>query len=268
MNTHDIEPLKYGGAKSDDYVTGWNDCYAAIEHDRKGRGEPVKGERDSYVEVGSFIWDGDEWRMVAAEYESNQDVVALYRNAPQPAEPMNHPEHPLDMVEPVKYPANKVGFELWAQSHGDLPLDPWDGKANHSWSPATYRHNLTEIAWRAWANKPEATSEPVKVPSDDAIDYEALYDQMCERCDVLDAKLAEYERLADNRDAARYRWIRQHWGRIDDTYYGDTAQFIVPRINDDNEGWDVDPDSLDAAIDVARAQPDNCDAVNIAVFGE
>ena len=41
MNTHDIELMKYGVTKSDDYVTGWNDCYAAIKADRQARGEPV-----------------------------------------------------------------------------------------------------------------------------------------------------------------------------------------------------------------------------------
>lgn len=35
MNTYKVEPMKYGGNRSDDYVTGWNDCYAAIEADRK-----------------------------------------------------------------------------------------------------------------------------------------------------------------------------------------------------------------------------------------
>ena len=37
MNTHDIEPMKYGGNRSDDYVTGWNDCYATTKADRQSR---------------------------------------------------------------------------------------------------------------------------------------------------------------------------------------------------------------------------------------
>ncbi|ROT45054.1 hypothetical protein [Pusillimonas sp. NJUB218] len=105
--------------------------------------------------------------------------------APQPAEPIAWPEMPpskgqsqvlfedgyaegwakcIDMCkaavkayreyEPVSPSATRADFELWAKSHGCLPLDEWDSNANHSLAPATYRNNLTEIAWRAWANKP------------------------------------------------------------------------------------------------------------------
>lgn len=43
----------------------------------------VPGE--SHEAVGSFIWDGDEWRMVAAEHREDPDVVILYRPSVQPA---------------------------------------------------------------------------------------------------------------------------------------------------------------------------------------
>lgn len=53
-------------------------------------------------------------------------------------------------------------------------------------------------------------------------------------------------------DARRYRWLRPRWGRITETYIGDTDQ--VEWIGDDPEGWEVDPVSLDAAIDAAMAE--------------
>lgn len=39
MSTHEIEPMKYSVNRSDDYVTGWNDCYAALDHARRIEGE-------------------------------------------------------------------------------------------------------------------------------------------------------------------------------------------------------------------------------------
>lgn len=58
----------------------------------------------------------------------------------------------------------------------------------------------------------------------------------------------------DAEDAARYRWLRQHWGRIVDTYHGDSGRIESLTIEPAGspEGWDVDADSLDAAIDAAR----------------
>src|SRR5690606_31176606 len=56
----------------------------------------------------------------------------------------------------------------------------------------------------------------------------------------------------DALDAARYRWLRVRWGRIADTYDGDSDQLVEIREADDRfEGWDVSPESLDAAIDDA-----------------
>lgn len=59
----------------------------------------------------------------------------------------------------------------------------------------------------------------------------------------------------DAEDAARYRWLRARWGRIADEYDGDSDQLVAIRESDSHfEGWDVDPASLDRAIDAARAQ--------------
>ncbi len=50
-------------------------------------------------------------------------------------------------------------------------------------------------------------------------------------------------------DARRYRWLRERWGRISETYAGDA----LVKMGDDPEGWVTEPDSLDAAIDAAMA---------------
>lgn len=53
----------------------------------------------------------------------------------------------------------------------------------------------------------------------------------------------------DEIDARRYRWLRERWGRISETYAGDA----LVKMGDDPEGWFTEPDSLDAAIDAAMA---------------
>lgn len=59
----------------------------------------------------------------------------------------------------------------------------------------------------------------------------------------------------DARDAERYRWLRARWGRIADEYDGDSDQLVAIREADSHfEGWDVDPASLDRAIDAAIAK--------------
>ena len=40
-----------------------------------------------YEEAGSFIWDGDEWRMAAAKYGEDPDVVTLYKRVNAQDEP-------------------------------------------------------------------------------------------------------------------------------------------------------------------------------------
>ncbi len=53
-------------------------------------------------------------------------------------------------------------------------------------------------------------------------------------------------------DAARYRWARANWGRIVDTYEGDTGHVLSVDVSDGHtEGWHTEPVSLDTAIDAA-----------------
>ena len=67
----------------------------------------------------------------------------------------------------------------------------------------------------------------------------------------LEAKLAEAQK-----DAARYRWLRDRWGRVTETYDGDSGRVVEIGTEPDGEGWDVDASSLDAAIDSAmEAKP-------------
>lgn len=62
----------------------------------------------------------------------------------------------------------------------------------------------------------------------------------------------------DALDAARYRWLRERWGRLAESYVGPVVQAI--QVLDDRDiqdgiAWDVDPESLDRAIDAARSTP-------------
>lgn len=49
---------------------------------------------------------------------------------------------------------DQKGFEDWATKHGGLPITAaYEMTCGNGWFPATYHNAMTEIAWRAWANK-------------------------------------------------------------------------------------------------------------------
>lgn len=56
----------------------------------------------------------------------------------------------------------------------------------------------------------------------------------------------------DALDAERYRWLRERWGHLCESYEDDSGRIVGKMRCDAVEGWDVDPASLDAAIDAAR----------------
>lgn len=64
----------------------------------------------------------------------------------------------------------------------------------------------------------------------------------CRRCAVA-------TRDALRKDAERYRWLRERWGRISETYEANTP--ILTEIGDEQDGWDTDGESLDRCIDAA-----------------
>lgn len=67
----------------------------------------------------------------------------------------------------------------------------------------------------------------------------------------MQADLVEWLREMAANDR-RYDFVRQHWGRIIDTYDGDTGDVLdLTIMSGDMEGWDTDPESLDRAIDAA-----------------
>lgn len=74
---------------------------------------------------------------------------------------LRHPNLPPVDVMVVTPSAHKVdlrkSFETWAKAHGGLPLDEADPilmRTDDGLALATFRNGRTEIAWRAWANKP------------------------------------------------------------------------------------------------------------------
>lgn len=66
------------------------------------------------------------------------------------------------------------------------------------------------------------------------------------------ATRAEAELAALKPNAERYVWLRDRWGRIGETYHGTTSK--IAEMTDDSQGWEVDPESLDRAIDAARGE--------------
>ncbi|MBV2182061.1 MAG: DUF3850 domain-containing protein [Castellaniella sp.] len=86
----DGAPLEYTGRT----------CRRAVSHILTGYGlaenwcclsfaAPVatQAQPTGYEEAGSFIWDGDEWRMAAAKYGEDPDVVTLYKRVNAQDEP-------------------------------------------------------------------------------------------------------------------------------------------------------------------------------------
>lgn len=65
----------------------------------------------------------------------------------------------------------------------------------------------------------------------------------------ISALLAEVEAL--RKKAARYDWLRDNWGYVTETYTGSGPQVESVYLVSKDDGWDTDPDSLDAAIDAA-----------------
>lgn len=64
----------------------------------------------------------------------------------------------------------------------------------------------------------------------------------------MQSELVEYiQELA--RDAARYRWLRERWGRVTETYDGDSGRITAIGTEPGGEGWEIEPETLDAAID-------------------
>jgi len=84
--------------------------------------------------------------------------------------------------------------------------------------------------------------------------------------DCITATLLTIEDGPIFKDAWRYRWVRQHWGRIVDTYHGDSGRIesltIAPAGS--AEGWDVDAESLDAAIDAAMEKADGASVATMS----
>jgi len=85
------------------------------------------------------------------------------------------------------------------------------------------------------------------VPSVEPVDYPEVARALMDYARAaVEAELAEVRA-----DAARYRWLRDRWGRVTETYDGDSGRVVEIGTEPDGEGWDVDASSLDAAIDAA-----------------
>jgi hypothetical protein len=75
------------------------------------------------------------------------------------------------------------------------------------------------------------------------------YAQACRALENAKSQLAA-QRERDGRDAERWRFVRKWWGRLCDVYVGDGPEVDEVYIDETN-GWLVDAETLDAAIDAA-----------------
>lgn len=66
---------------------------------------------------------------------------------------------------------------------------------------------------------------------------------------TIRALLAEVEALRQK--AARYDWLLTNWGYVTETYTDGGPYVESVYLVSKDDGWDTDPDSLDAAIDAA-----------------
>lgn len=133
---------------------------SAVELDRQQRLEPV----------GSFVWDGDEWRMVAAEYQGDGDVV-LYRNVPQPAEPVV--KQSLTTADPTACCADPrpdcmgmlvegIGNRCAALAQQSLQVEPMPLSRTEDWIEPVAFPSEAEIIKAAFGNK--SVSAPANTP--------------------------------------------------------------------------------------------------------
>lgn len=112
------------------------------------------------------------------------------------------------------------------------------------WEPGDKVRNATlpsDMAHEIWAAAQLAPGEGIV---DGAARVEALLSRYGQ------APAANGDAL----DAARYRWLRKRWARLDESYANGGPEITSLRVLTDQEvqdgyGWDVDPLSLDRAID-------------------
>lgn len=101
---------------------------------------------------------------------------------------------------------------------------------------------MTEITPAAWVERTEEGltrmwSSDLATWANRPANPEPLYDQ------------ATVDSL--RRDAKRYRWLRERWGKLEEIYECGTDKMLDIRDAEPGEGWRTDPVTLDAAIDAA-----------------
>lgn len=136
------------------------------------------------------------------------------------------------------------------------------------WAPEFEQHRawVEAFAWNLWQAQAQAarhaqlsTAEPFGYFRADPFGWtdcaetdegaKALYEAAPQQAPDHAALLAEVEAL--RKKAARYDWLRDNWGYVTETYTGSGPQVESVYLVSKDDGWDTDPDSLDAAIDAA-----------------
>lgn len=176
------------------------------------------------------------------------------------------------MIEPLKLKGDEAGAALStaAQPPAGFVLVPIElaqrvqetmGEflMDHGWRQQDMDTSDEFDALLAVATKAAAAPASVARPSEDAVNRAGLY--LARKHAVYLSRESVRELLAeaappaaqeDALDAARYRWLRERWGHLCESYEDDSGRIVGKMRCDAVEGWDVDPASLDAAIDAAR----------------
>lgn len=175
---HNIEPLQYGHDRDDMYVTGWNDCYAAIEADRQRQGEVVVTKTPE-GEIIAVTRQDDEGKILSVIAEADRKgrgepvaVIRYERNTPGRENEMPRViscnrlpdgDYPVFTVpqpaDPVKVPSNTDIDELsreWGLQSAAYP------------SKSMVRDFARALLARyGQPAQPAASAETVNVPNED-----------------------------------------------------------------------------------------------------
>lgn len=221
MNTHDIDielPAEFqsGNSIPVERTTITRERMTeilkdAIEADRKRSDEPVALAKD-----GNLFWRGDPvaWREFSGE---------LYL-APQPDEPVNSKASNrkelllswvLQQCAARRYEGGAY-FDNFSLCRLRYILGELDEKATQPDESHVDRANRIVDSWPEWKRNYALTKHDVKPTQPAEPDYKQLFEQMCERCDALDAKLAEYS----EREPVAYGIKAVNTGKIAIVLYG------------------------------------------------
>jgi|GEM_PF-3066630 len=266
------------------------EIYCRIYHDTEQHRDYLKARfhPDTWKNRVSFEWQGHRWAYRYTHFDDSGEYDLIARTAPQPAE-QDHPERNLDMVEPVKVPSmEEIARAAFGKRLVDAPVDApkfLDTIKPKPAQPTTPKsESIDELAHEIW-------SAAQLAPGEGIVDGVGRVVALLVGCPTEQITWEDAERVADLPEVDEclrgfadepsgeagievVRAVMAATGRhsepvgvpSDDDIAALSLQFVglEPLSDFDHVGFSR---ALLARYGNA-ARPDNCDAVNIAVFGE